>query len=66
MKKIRLKKFAVQFYNELLNEQRSIEVEAYQRKEAIDIATLQIDAKYNDWSDEYGEFFKIQKVEAVN
>jgi uncharacterized protein YdaT len=65
MSKLRLKKFAVNFYNNLLKEEKKMIVEAYREKEAVDIATLQIDTKYNDWSEDFADYFTIKKVELV-
>jgi hypothetical protein len=67
MSKLRLKKFAVQFYNELMKENKIMQVEAYKKKEAIEIAKLELDTKcFNHWIEESIEdFFTIRKVELV-
>ena len=65
MKKNRLKKFAVEFYNNLLKENTEVLVEAYKKDEAIEIATLQIDAFRSHWSDEFSEDYKLKSVQLV-
>ena len=65
MSKLRLKKFAVNFYNNLLKEEKRIEIEAYREKEAIEIATLELDVKCSHWTEELAEYFTIKKVELV-
>jgi len=67
MSKLRLKKFAVQFYNNLLKEEKQMIVEAYRPKEALEIATLELDTKcFNHWTNESVEdYFTIKNVELV-
>jgi len=66
MKKNRLKKFAVEFYNNLLKENTELVVEAYKKEEAVEIATLQIDAFKSHWSDEFAEDYMLKKVSVIN
>lgn len=66
MKKNRLKKFAVEFYNNLLKENTELVVEAYKKDEAVEIATLQIDAFKSHWSDELAEDYMLKKVSVIN
>ena len=67
MSKLRLKKFAVEFYNNLLKENKVMQVEAYKKNEAIEIAKLELDTKcFNHWVNEsIEEFFTIRKVELL-
>jgi hypothetical protein len=66
MKKNRLKKFAVEFYNNLLKENTELVVEAYKKDEAVEIATLQIDAFKSHWSDELAEDYMLKKVSVIS
>jgi hypothetical protein len=66
MKKNRLKKFAVEFYNNLLKENTELVVEAYKKEEAVEIATLQIDAFKSHWSDELAEDYMLKKVSVIS
>ncbi len=66
MKKNRLKKFAVEFYNNLLKENTELVVEAYKKDEAVEIATLQIDAFKSHWSDELAEDYMLKRVSVIN
>jgi hypothetical protein len=67
MKNIRLKKFAVEFYNNLLKENTKVVVEAYKENEALEIAKLELDTKcFNHWINEsLDDYFTIKKVELV-
>lgn len=67
MRNLRLKKFAVEFYNNLLKENKVMQVEAYKLNEAIEIAKLELDTKcFNHWVEESIEdFFTIRKVELL-
>ena len=66
MKKIRSKTFALQFTNELLKKDTTIVVEAKKESEAIELATLQLDALKTEWYDDYCEFHTLKKVEIMN
>ena len=67
MSKLRLKKFAVEFYNNLLKENKVMQVEAYKKNEAIEIAKFELDTKcFNHWVNESIEdLFTIRKVELL-
>lgn len=65
-KKIRSKTFALQFTNELLKKDTTIVVEAKKEQEAIELATLQLDAFKTEWYDDYCEFYKLKKVEVMS
>ena len=68
MKNIRLKKFAVEFYNNLLKENKQIVVDAYKESEALEIAKLELDTKcFNHWINEsVDDYFTIKKVQMIS
>ena len=61
-KKPRLKKYAVEFVNNILHDTTELVIEAYNKSEAIDTATLYIDAFKTHYADEYAEDYKFKKV----
>lgn len=64
-KKIRSKLFALQFTNELLKKETTILVEAKKESEAIELATLQLDAYKTEWYDDYCEFHTLKNVKIM-
>lgn len=61
-KQVRMKKYAVQFMNNLLNETTEVIVDAFNKDEAVDVANLYIDAYKLSWEDDISEFYKVQSV----
>ena len=61
-KKARMKKYAVQFMNNLLNETTEVIVDAFDKHEAVDVANLYIDAYRLGWEDDISEFYQVRNV----